>query len=75
MAKTDKKLISSMTLDEPLREWNVYKYEDTYICEEILYVRDKPSKSTLSCKFSEIYEFFNELDTRYSMTMFNSIKL
>ena len=75
MTKTDKKLISTMTLAEPLREWNVYKYEDTYICEEILYVRNHPTKSSLSCKFSEIYEFFNELDTRYSMIMFNSIKL
>lgn len=75
MTQIDKKLVSSMTLAEPLREWNVYKYDDTYICEEILYVRDKPSKSTVSCKFSEIYEFFNELDTRFSMEMFNSIKV
>lgn len=74
MTQIDKKLVSSLTLSEPLREWNVYKYDDTYICEEILYVRDHPSKTAVYCKFSEIYEFFNELDTRFSMKLFNSIK-
>jgi hypothetical protein len=59
----------TMSLNDPLREWNIYAPNDNgyYLCEEVIYIRETCTNVLKVCKnYEEIERFFESLDARHS---------